>query len=32
MKYAYALAALAGLTTPSFAADALSSLPPIVGP
>jgi sporulation protein YlmC with PRC-barrel domain len=28
MKYAYALAALAVLSTPAFAADTLSSLPP----
>ena len=28
MKYAYALAAIAALSTPAFAADTLSSLPP----
>ena len=28
MKYAYALAAMAALSTPAFAADSLSSLPP----
>src|SRR6185437_2687111 len=28
MKYAYALAAMAALSTPAFAADTLSSLPP----
>ena len=28
MKYVYALAAMAALTTPAFAADTLSSLPP----
>ena len=31
MKYAYALAAMAALSTPAFAANSLSSLPPIAG-